>query len=209
MFAAYQRTSTPFTGACRVPGSIVAGSPEFKRVVKCRISPVFVARRISDVKAEYRSTRHGHDLQQGILHTLPLPLRDIKYGLSVEPDPSHPSGKAASVSRNRSQPAPGLLFPVRRTTPKCAKSPGWKRITWGGALSETAQKFAAVREEKNGAEAAAFPPLAYTYQADSSRRRRFGSLRADRRSCVSADPVSGERLQCRCVPIRLDVRLNA
>jgi hypothetical protein len=44
-----------------MPGSDGAESPEFKRVVKWRISPVFVARRISDVKAEYRLTRHGHD----------------------------------------------------------------------------------------------------------------------------------------------------
>jgi len=44
-----------------VPGSSVAGSPEFNRVAQLQISPVFVARRISDVKTEYRSTRQGHD----------------------------------------------------------------------------------------------------------------------------------------------------
>jgi hypothetical protein len=37
-----------------VPGSGFAGSREFKRVVKWRISPVFIAWRISDVKAEIR-----------------------------------------------------------------------------------------------------------------------------------------------------------
>src|SRR6201998_1416758 len=56
LFAEYQRTSTLFTGACRVPGSGFAGSREFKRVVKWRISPVFIAWRISDVKAESRLT---------------------------------------------------------------------------------------------------------------------------------------------------------
>src|SRR5579862_3620487 len=50
-FAAYQRTSALFTEACRVPGSSVAGSPEYKRVAKRRISPGLVACQISDVKA--------------------------------------------------------------------------------------------------------------------------------------------------------------
>jgi anaerobic selenocysteine-containing dehydrogenase len=44
--------------------------------------------------------------------------------------------------------------------------PGWRRISWEEALTETAQKLAEVREE-NGTEAVAFPPLAYTYQAPS------------------------------------------
>jgi hypothetical protein len=57
LFAEYQRTSTLFTGAWRVPGSGFAGSREFKRVVKWRISPVFIAWRISDVKAEIRLSR--------------------------------------------------------------------------------------------------------------------------------------------------------
>jgi hypothetical protein len=59
LFAVYQSTSTLFTGACRVPGSGFAGSREFKRVVKWRISPVFIAWRISDVKAEIRLPRRA------------------------------------------------------------------------------------------------------------------------------------------------------
>jgi hypothetical protein len=47
-----RRTSTLLRGACRVPGISVAVSPEFKRVVKWRISPVFVACQISGVKVE-------------------------------------------------------------------------------------------------------------------------------------------------------------
>jgi anaerobic selenocysteine-containing dehydrogenase/ferredoxin-NADP reductase len=79
--------------------------------------------------------------------------------LSVEPDPSHPTGKAMCM-KGRAAPeivhSPHrVLYPMRRTTPKGAKSPGWKRISWEEALTETAQKFAAVREE-NGAEAVVF-----------------------------------------------------
>ena len=39
-----------------MPGSSVAVSPEFKRVAKWGISPVFVVRRIPDVKSENRSS---------------------------------------------------------------------------------------------------------------------------------------------------------
>jgi anaerobic selenocysteine-containing dehydrogenase len=79
--------------------------------------------------------------------------------LSVEPDPSHPSGKAMCM---KGRAAPELVhsphrvfYPMRRTTPKAAKSPGWKGISWEEALAETAQKLAAIREN-NGAEAVAF-----------------------------------------------------
>jgi hypothetical protein len=40
-----------------MPETSVAVSPEFKKVVKWRISPVFVGRRIPDVKTESRLTR--------------------------------------------------------------------------------------------------------------------------------------------------------
>src|SRR5580698_7157409 len=78
--------------------------------------------------------------------------------LSVAPDPSHPTGTAMCV-KGRAAPeivhSPHRVFyPMRRTTPQGAKSPGWKRISWEEALTETAQKLAAVREE-NGAEAIA------------------------------------------------------
>jgi anaerobic selenocysteine-containing dehydrogenase/ferredoxin-NADP reductase len=79
--------------------------------------------------------------------------------LSVEPDPSHPTGKAMCT---KGRAAPEIVhsphrvrFPMRRTTPKGAKSPGWRRISWEEALTETAQKLAVIREE-NGAEAVAF-----------------------------------------------------
>src|ERR1700739_2169703 len=79
--------------------------------------------------------------------------------LSVEPDTSHPAGKAMCM-KGRAAPeivhSPHRVFyPMRRTTPKGAENPGWKRISWEEALTETAQKLAAIREE-NGAEAVAF-----------------------------------------------------
>jgi anaerobic selenocysteine-containing dehydrogenase/ferredoxin-NADP reductase len=79
--------------------------------------------------------------------------------ISVEPDPSHPTGKAMCM-KGRAAPeivhSPHrVLYPMRRTTPKGATNPGWKRIGWEEALSETAQKLAAVRDE-DGAEAVAF-----------------------------------------------------
>jgi anaerobic selenocysteine-containing dehydrogenase/ferredoxin-NADP reductase len=48
-----------------------------------------------------------------------------------------------------------VLYPMRRTAPKAATSPRWKRISWEEALTETAQKLAAIRE-RTGAEAVAF-----------------------------------------------------
>lgn len=79
--------------------------------------------------------------------------------LSVEPDPLHPTGKAICM-KGRAAPeivhSPHRIFyPMRRTTPKGAKNPGWKRISWEEALTETAQKLADIRET-NGAEAIAF-----------------------------------------------------
>jgi anaerobic selenocysteine-containing dehydrogenase len=48
-----------------------------------------------------------------------------------------------------------VYYPMRRITPKGENSPGRKRISWEEALTETAPKLAAIREE-NGAEAIAF-----------------------------------------------------
>ncbi len=58
--------------------------------------------------------------------------------LSVEPDPSHPTGKAMCMkgrvvteilhSRNR------VFNPMRQTAPKDAKDPKWKRISWEEAV---------------------------------------------------------------------------
>jgi anaerobic selenocysteine-containing dehydrogenase/ferredoxin-NADP reductase len=79
--------------------------------------------------------------------------------LSVEPDLAHPTGKAMCM-KGRAAPeivhSPHRVFhPMRRTTPKGTEDPGWKRITWEEALSETAHKLGAIRAE-SGAEAVAF-----------------------------------------------------
>jgi hypothetical protein len=65
LFATHQGTSTLFTEACRVPGSNGAESLEFKRFVEWRISPVFVACRISDVKAESGLSRRARTIASG------------------------------------------------------------------------------------------------------------------------------------------------
>ena len=61
--------------------------------------------------------------------------------VAVEPDPSHPTGKAL-CGKGRAAPelvyhADRLLHPLRRVTPKDA-APEWRRISWDEALDETA-----------------------------------------------------------------------
>jgi anaerobic selenocysteine-containing dehydrogenase len=79
--------------------------------------------------------------------------------VSVRPDTSHPTGKALCM---KGKAAPEIVhsphrkhFPMRRTTPKGSADPGWERISWEEALSETAAKLGAIRAE-HGAEAVVF-----------------------------------------------------
>ncbi|WP_202862278.1 molybdopterin-dependent oxidoreductase [Sinorhizobium americanum] len=79
--------------------------------------------------------------------------------VSVRPDLSHPTGKAMCM---KGRAAPELvhspyrqLYPMRRTTPKGSADPGWVRITWEEALTETAEKLARAKAE-SGAESVAF-----------------------------------------------------
>ncbi|NYT83393.1 molybdopterin-dependent oxidoreductase [Alcaligenaceae bacterium] len=77
----------------------------------------------------------------------------------VEPDTSHPTGQAM-CTKGRAAPelvhSPHrILHPMRRTRPKGAADPGWKRISWDEALSEIAARFLKIREE-SGAESVAF-----------------------------------------------------
>jgi predicted molibdopterin-dependent oxidoreductase YjgC len=65
--------------------------------------------------------------RRGTLNTV-----DSNQLLSVEPDPSHPTGKAMCM-KGRAAPdiahSPHRVFyPMRRTTPKGRKEPAWKRI---------------------------------------------------------------------------------
>jgi anaerobic selenocysteine-containing dehydrogenase len=79
--------------------------------------------------------------------------------MAIEPDPSHPTGKAL-CAKGRASPdlveAPDrLLYPVRRTRPKGDRDPGWRRISWDEALDETAAALRRIAAE-SGPEAVAF-----------------------------------------------------
>ena len=70
---------------------------------------------------------------------------------AVEPDPTHPTGHALCA---KGQAGPEqvyspdrLLYPMRRTQPKGAIDPGWKRISWTEALDETAAALRRFAEE--------------------------------------------------------------
>jgi anaerobic selenocysteine-containing dehydrogenase len=62
--------------------------------------------------------------------------------VAIEPDPSHPTGKSL-CAKGRASPqlvyaGDRLLYPLRRTRPKGDPDPGWQRISWDEALTETA-----------------------------------------------------------------------
>ena len=98
-----------------MPGSSAAGSPEFKRVVKGQVSPVFVARRISDVKTEYRSTRHGHDRctdRFGL--ALPFCVTVVFDPKPSKPAIPHPANQWVPESRSRWTGRTGGTPPRRR-----------------------------------------------------------------------------------------------
>ena len=79
--------------------------------------------------------------------------------VAIEPDPSHPTGKSL-CAKGRASPElvyaeDRLLYPLRRTRPKGDPDPGWQRITWDEALSETAAALRRISSE-SGPEAVAF-----------------------------------------------------
>ena len=79
--------------------------------------------------------------------------------VAIDPDLNHPTGKAL-CAKGRASPglveAPDrLLYPVRRTRPKGDPDPGWRRISWDEALSETAAVLRRIAAEF-GPEAVAF-----------------------------------------------------
>src|SRR5271156_3699792 len=68
----------------------------------------------------------------------------------LEPDPGHPTGQALCA---KGRAAPELVYhserlthPLRRTRPKGDSDPGWERIGWDEALSQSA---AAMRRSPN------------------------------------------------------------
>jgi len=79
--------------------------------------------------------------------------------LKVRPDNTHPTGSAMCM---KGKAAPELvhspsrvLYPMRRSAPKGAADPGWKRISWDEALDEIAATLAHVKRE-SGAESVVF-----------------------------------------------------
>ena len=79
--------------------------------------------------------------------------------VAIEPDPSHPTGKAL-CAKGRASPelvyaSDRLLYPMRRTRPKGDFDPGWQRISWDQALDETATALRRITA-KSGPEAVAF-----------------------------------------------------
>lgn len=60
-------------------------------------------------------------------------------------DPSHPTGKALCV-KGKEAPAitahpDRLRYPMKRTNPKGAADPGWRRIGWDEALDTVAERL--------------------------------------------------------------------
>ena len=77
----------------------------------------------------------------------------------IEPLPGHPTGDKL-CPKGRAAPelvyhADRLTHPLRRTAPKGAADPGWRRISWDEALGEIASRMAAIRA-KHGPEQVAF-----------------------------------------------------
>src|SRR5688572_25256294 len=79
--------------------------------------------------------------------------------VALEPDPSHPTGKALCA---KGRAAPELVYhgdrlrqPLRRTRPKGNPDPGWQPISWDEALDITASRMRQFAEE-SGSESVAF-----------------------------------------------------
>lgn len=85
-------------------------------------------------------------------------LEDGRF-TSLEPDPSHPTGKAL-CAKGRAAPElvyhpDRLRYPLRRTRPKGDPDPGWQRISWDEALDLTAARLRQIAAE-HGPESVAF-----------------------------------------------------
>jgi anaerobic selenocysteine-containing dehydrogenase len=79
--------------------------------------------------------------------------------VALEPDPSHPTGKAL-CAKGRAAPEivyhrERLRYPLKRTRPKGDSDPGWQRITWDEAMDTIAARLRKIAGE-NGPESVAF-----------------------------------------------------
>jgi anaerobic selenocysteine-containing dehydrogenase len=77
----------------------------------------------------------------------------------IEPLPGHPTGDKL-CPKGRAAPelvyhADRLTHPLRRTAPKGAADPGWRRISWDEALAEVAARMSAIKDA-HGPEQVAF-----------------------------------------------------
>ena len=105
--------------------------------------------------------------------------------VSLQPDPSHPTGRALCV---KGKAAPELVYhperlrhPLKRTRPKGAADPGWERIGWDEALDIVAARLRALARE-HGPESVVFGSTSPSTSAMSDAldwlqrlRRAFGS----------------------------------
>ncbi|MFP6830140.1 MAG: hypothetical protein VCC36_14110, partial [Gammaproteobacteria bacterium] len=71
-----------------------------------------------------------------------IPVVEDGRLIAVEPDPSHPTGKAL-CGKGRAAPElvhheEHLLHPLRRVSSKGEPEPRWERISWDEALDSTA-----------------------------------------------------------------------
>ncbi|HSJ90201.1 MAG TPA: molybdopterin-dependent oxidoreductase [Anaerolineales bacterium] len=79
--------------------------------------------------------------------------------VALEPDPSHPTGKAL-CAKGRAAPElvyhpDRLRYPMKRTRPKGDPDPGWQRISWEEALDITANQLIKIAKE-HGPESVVF-----------------------------------------------------
>ena len=105
--------------------------------------------------------------------------------VSLEADPSHPTGQALCV-KGKAAPeivhhAERLLHPLKRTRPKGDADPGWQRISWEEALETTAARLTQIARE-HGPESVVFSSASPSTSAMSDAiewvqrlRRAFGS----------------------------------
>ena len=79
--------------------------------------------------------------------------------IALEPDPSHPTGKALCAKGRAAAELvyhpERLHYPLKRTRPKGEPDPGWRRISWDEALSITASKLTQIASE-SGPESVVF-----------------------------------------------------